>query len=474
MTFRFAGAKAQVCKYCKFLVARTDRGLAPVGRVADLAEIPSPLSLGASGFWNGKRFEVSGRLQMDRVAASSAPWQEFAVTLLDTGDVYWVAYSQGAWHWFREAQVHPQQLPSFGALRPGVPWADAAVGHVTITEVGKKRVVSGEGELPNVAVPGSVSRYADFGGQGNVFGTIDYGDGQSVPPRVYVGQRFDPSAFKLDSGTPLDQPQATVTACTCPTCGGSLPLVAPGTTERIVCRYCGAVSDVAKTGALSAIAQAPRPPQEPFIPLGSEGQLRGNRVICIGFVIRGTWVEGSHYGWREYLLYAGPDKGYIWLMEEDLKWQLVIPIPPGEAQIVSGAAYYQGNTYSYKQSVAAQVEYVVGEFYWKVAIGESTQATEYAGPGGLVSVEQDHNEMNVSFCYPMTGQELSEAFRIAPPPAPAVFSSSSGGSSWVTWLVIIGIGLFFLFAIGTCDDDDDGYSPGGSSGVYVGPGYSGK
>jgi hypothetical protein len=145
----------------------------------------------------------------------------------------------------------------------------------------------------------------------------------------------------------------------------------------------------------------------------------------------------------------------------------VIPIPPGEAQIVSGAAYYQGNTYTYKQSVAAQVEYVVGEFYWKVAVGESTQATEYAGPGGLVSVEQDHNEMNVSFCYPMTGEELAEAFRIAPPPTPAVFTSSSSGTSWITWLVI-------LFAIGTCDDDDDGYSPGGSSGVYVGPGYSGK
>ena len=45
-------------------------------------------------------------------------------------------------------------------------------------------------------------------------------------------------------------------------------------------------------GALSALGQAPRPPMEPFIPLGSEGELRGRRVIMIGFVIRGTWVEG--------------------------------------------------------------------------------------------------------------------------------------------------------------------------------------
>ena len=205
MTFKFAGARAQVCRYCKFLVARTDRGLASVGRVADLAEIPSPLALGVTGYWNGKRFEVGGRLQMDRVAAPSAPWQEFAVTLVDTGELYWVAYAQGAWHYFRELSPTPP-LPAVGQLRPGVPWQAPGVGSVVISEVGKKRVESGEGELPNVAVPGAVTRYADFGGPGNVFGTIDFGDGQAVVPRVFVGQRFDPVSFKLDSGQPLDKP----------------------------------------------------------------------------------------------------------------------------------------------------------------------------------------------------------------------------------------------------------------------------
>ncbi len=473
MTFKFAGARAQVCRYCKFLVARTDRGLASVGRVADLAEIPSPLSLGVTGYWNGKRFEVSGRLQMDRVAAPSAPWQEFAVTLVDSGELYWVAYAQGAWHYFRELSPTPP-LPAIGQLRPGVPWQAPGVGSVVISEVGKKRVESGEGELPNVAVPGASTRYADFGGPGGVFGTIDFGDGQAVAPRVFVGQRFDPASFKLDSGQPLDKPQAQVTACTCPTCGGSLPLVTPGTTERIVCRYCGSVSDVAKTGVLSAVGQAPPPPQQPFIPLGAEGDLRGNRVIAIGFVVRGTWVEGEHYSWREYLLYAGPNKGYIWLMEEDLKWQLVVPIPPGEAQAGSGVMFYQGNSYALKQSVAAAVEYVVGEFYWKVAVGETTQATEFQGPGGLISVEQDHNEMNTSFCYPLTAREIGLAFRIAAPPeqSAVAFKSSSITSSWVFWLVII-VAVLFLLSVATCDDDG-GSGSSGSSGVYIGPGYSGK
>ena len=91
MTFKFAGARAQVCKFCKFLVARTDRGLAKIGLCADLVELPSPLSVGAMGTWNGKRFEVEGRIQIDRVGAASAPWQEFYVGLVESGEGFWIA-----------------------------------------------------------------------------------------------------------------------------------------------------------------------------------------------------------------------------------------------------------------------------------------------------------------------------------------------------------------------------------------------
>ena len=52
ISFRFAGAAAQVCKHCNFVVARTDRNLVAVGRMADLVDIPSPLVLGGMGRWN--------------------------------------------------------------------------------------------------------------------------------------------------------------------------------------------------------------------------------------------------------------------------------------------------------------------------------------------------------------------------------------------------------------------------------------
>ncbi len=468
MTFKLAGARAQVCKYCRFLVARTDRGLARVGHVADLVEIPSPLQVGATGTWNGRRFEVEGRVQLDRVGAASAPWQEFYVGFPERGDGTWVAYAQGRWYATQEVVPTPQ-LPPLGALRPGLTVAVQPAGQVTVAEVGRRRVVSAEGELPSVMPPGGMSPYADFGAAGGVFGTFDYGDGVTVGPKLYLGRQFDPATFRLDSGQPLEAAKAEVAACTCPNCGGSLPLVTPGSTERIVCRYCGTVSDV-NQGALRALGQAPRPPVEPYIPLGQEGTLRQMRVICIGFVIRGTTVEGERYRWREYLLYAGPSVGYLWLMEEDGKWQLVRPLGPGEVQTAGMSASFRGAAYVFKQSVRADVEYVVGEFYWKVEIGESVEATEYQGPGGIVSVERDAKEINTSFCEPLTPQEIGQAFGIAPPPSPSAFAGTSSGSGCgtaITWIVIIAFLLLFIMA-----SDCEGGGTGG--GVYIGPGFSGK
>jgi Domain of unknown function (DUF4178) len=335
-------------------------------------------------------------------------------------------------------------------------------GMFTVVEVGKRRVISGEGELPHVAAPGVPTGFADLSGPGGAFGTIDYGDGRSLPPKLYLGRQFDPTELALDSGAPVEPAEAQVTALSCPTCGGNLPLAAPGTAERIVCRYCGTASDITR-GALVALGQSPRPPVDPYIPLGAEGQLRGQRVLCIGFVIRGCSVEGDRYRWREYLLYAGPRVGYLWLMEEDGAWQLVTPLAPGDVQVSGTSARYRGNEYSFKQSVQAEVEYVVGEFYWKVEIGESVRATEYRGPGGIVSVEQSPTEVNLSWCEPVPGRELAAAFGLSPP---ALAGGKLSGTV-KTLLLIVALVLLLLLLLSLMDDC------GGGGGGYYSPGFGG-
>lgn len=479
MKFKFAKALTQVCKYCNFLVARTDRNLVKLGQAADLAEIPTPFEVGAEGQWGGQPFYVEGRVQLDRVNAPGAPWQEYFIGFHTTDRWCWVAFAQGRWYSTTEIE-NPPPLPPYGSLRPGMSIELSGMGTLQVAEVGQRKVIAGEGELPAVAPPDVPTWYADIAGPGGVFGTIDYGDGGSIPTKLYMGRQFDPAEVKLSSGMPLEMPQAEVASCECPNCGGSLPLVAPGTTERLVCKYCGTVSDVGQGGALSALAQAPKPPMEPYVPLGTEGTLRGMQVICIGFVIRGTTgTDGMRYRWREYLLYAGESVGYLWLMEEDGRWSLVTPIPPGEVNVQGYNAQYRGGSYTSAQSNQAQVEYVVGEFYWKVTVGEEVRATEYNGPGGKVSVEEAATEVTYSFVEQMTPAELGQAFNLAPPPAPyqapsAVLGgfesssySSSGGSSMGTVITVIVFLLFGMIAV----MDDCG---GSSGGVYVGPSYGGK
>lgn len=477
MTFKFAKARSQVCKYCNFLIARADGNWQAQGRVADLAVLPSPFEVGSEGTWNGEPFHVEGRVQLDRASAPGAPWQEFFLWFHTTDRWCWIAHAQGRWYSTTEME-NPGPLPPIGSLRPGIT-VQLAGGAFQIVEVGQRRVVSGEGELPDVATPGVTTGYADFGAPGGVFGTIDYGDGRTIPPKLFLGRQVDPAGIKV-AGAPIEQAEVEVQGVQCPNCGGSLPLVTPGTTERIVCKYCGTVSDVAQGGALSALAQAPKPPMEPYVPLGQEGNLRGMRVICIGFVIRGTTVDGTRYRWREYLVYAGPSTGYLWLMEEDGVWSLVTPIPPGEVRAEGSTATCRGRAYHFKQSVSAQVEYVVGEFYWKVEVGESVQATEYAGPGGKVSVEQSPTEVNHSFVEPLSPAELGQAFGIAPPAGPSAVAqyfspdssssgSSFGGSSLGTVIFVL---IFILFAMAQACDDCEG--SGGGGGVYIGPGFGGK
>ncbi|MEZ4313089.1 MAG: DUF4178 domain-containing protein [Polyangiaceae bacterium] len=472
MTFRFAGAAAQVCRSCKFVVARTDRNLAAVGRVADLVDIPSPLVLGGTGRWGGEPFVVDGRVQLDRAGAPGAPWQEMFVAFPSSGRWCWVASAQGRWYATREAPMPPGGLPPISALRPGAPLNLGPHGMWTIAEVGRRRVVSAEGELPFVARPGAVTPFADIAAPDGKFGTLDYGDGRDLPPKLYLGEQIDPAVMKLDSGAPIEAAEAKVTQVSCPTCGGNLPLAAPGSTERIVCRYCGMTSDL-RSGNLIALRPAPRLSAEPQIPLGTEGVLRGNRVICIAFLVRGCTVAGERYRWREYLLYAGPRVGYLWLMEEDGAWKLVTPIAPGEAQQMGGRVRYRGHVYHHKQSVLAQVEQVVGELYWRVEVGEEVRANEYKGPGGLVSIETAPTEVTASFCEDISWGELAQAFRLQQR-MPSPFAGSSGlvsttaatgaGASCGT-MVLVAIVLFIvLVAVGL--------GGGGGGGGSVGsPGY---
>ena len=316
--------------------------------------------------------------------------------------------------------------------------------------------------------------YADLAGPDGAFATIDYGDG-SAPPELFVGRQIDPAVMVLDSGVPIEQPEAAVTSLACPSCGGNLPIVTPGTTERIVCRYCGMTSDL-EHGALRALRAAPKPPTEPFVPLGAEGTLRGNKVICIAYLIRGCTVDGERYRWREYLLYGGPRVGYLWLMEEDGDWKLVTPLGPGDVMVVGAFAKYAGRTFHSTQRVTASVEYVVGELYWRVELGETVDAADFKDGVDVLSVERAPTEVTYSLCEPVDAFVIAEAFALSPKAAPLATGGGGGGGDGsggsgclanIGWTVFVIIVVLIYIAM---EMDDCGFGGGGGFG---GPSFGG-
>ena len=53
-----------ICPFCRSAVARSDRGLEDLGKVAEIMDSESPLKLGLKGQYKEQRFELTGRAQL--------------------------------------------------------------------------------------------------------------------------------------------------------------------------------------------------------------------------------------------------------------------------------------------------------------------------------------------------------------------------------------------------------------------------
>jgi hypothetical protein len=366
------------------VIARGDRNLEDLGKVADLVETGSPLDVGLKGKYHGVGFELTGRAQLGHQAGGL--WDE-----------WYAAFSDGRWGWLAEAQgrfyltfqVEMQsaagQLPSLEDLELGQP-VGALPGSVPlmVAEKGEARALGAKGEIPYRLTPGDTYYYADLSGPHGEFATLDY---SGSPPVVFIGREVTLNELGL-AGVGAPEREASHVEgvqLNCPKCGGPLELRVPDQSERVTCPNCSSLLDV-NQGRLQFLNALKPGKVVPVIPLGASGEIFAGKYTAIGFMQRSVEIDGTRYYWEEYLLY-NPQIGFRWLVHSDGQWNFVETVPAGSVQPANRYAAFNGQQFRIYQDAIARVEYVSGEFYWKVTQGETVRAIDYVHPPQMLSLE---------------------------------------------------------------------------------------
>lgn len=453
--FKAGSTIVLVCPYCRSAIARTDRGLQDLGKIAEIAESQSPLKLGLKGEFKGERFELTGRAQLRHELGGN--WDEWYATF-SNGWVGWLAEAQGNFYLtFYQPLPAGVSLPSFDQLQVGEPVADIpSQSGLMVVEKGVATAVAADGEIPYQLTPNEQSRYADLSGRDKAFATIDYG---VDPPWVFIGQQVSLAEIGLADARPAERQARRVSTAGmgCPNCGGPLTLTAPDKAERVTCPNCDSLLDV-NQGNLSFLKTlTPTAADTNFVlPIGAEGTFKDDvKFKIIGAVTRSVTIEGETYYWHEYLLY-NPSIGFRWLVHSDNHWNFVEPVNPAEVTssqniAAGGSATYNSRTFKIFQDAPAVVQYVKGEFYWRVEQGETVRAIDYISAPLMLSQESTNNEINWSVGVYMTNAEIEKAFGVSDLPKPWSVAPNQPftGRFYYTWglvpvLLLLVVAVFMV------------------------------
>ena len=240
--------------------------------------------------------------------------------------------------------------------------------------------------------------------------------------------------------------QPAVKALACPNCGGTVSLRAAGYTVTVACEYCGSLLDVSQ-GEVRLLQRYQQAVGRLAIPLGTRGRIDGIEWEAIGHLDRS---EGGSYPWEEYLLF-NPYHGYRWLLWDGRGWSFGEMLTQTPSYDAGGLRLGDTRFERFFVDGRAQVDAVVGEFYWRVKRGERVTSDSWVAPGLMLSREENEQEVSWTVLRLLTAAEAEAAFGVQAPrnPWPPLPHQPSPYRGVVRPMLLIAAGalLFMLAAL---------------------------
>ncbi len=258
-------------------------------------------------------------------------------------------------------------------------------------------------------------------------------------------------------------PAVQARSISCPNCGGPVELRGFAHTLSVVCPQCHTVLDTSTPEVQILHKFQEKTRIQPTIPVGSRGKLPGKigdtQFEVIGFQVRTVYDGDDSYSWDEYLLF-NPFRGFRYLTAYNGHWNFVqvqTALPEPAHARGRPAWRYGGTLFAAFDSMTARTDYVLGEFPWRVEVGEPVACEDFVAPPAMLSSESTGGEVTWSLAQYMTGAQIWQAFQLPgnPPPAYGIFANQpspyggNAGSSWRTWLWlnVALAAIIFLFMI---------------------------
>jgi hypothetical protein len=178
----------------------------------------------------------------------------------------------------------------------------------------------------------------------------------------------------------------------CGNCGAAVELRALQHTRAVACTSCGAILDPRDPNVHILQTAALKNRLTPTIPLGRRGTWGGHPYEVVGFQRRSVGDDdgaGTSYGWNEYVLF-NPYQGFRYLSEYEGHWndiRTIRDLPAVSGNGKSMRCRYHGTTYRHFQRATAKTDFVLGEFPWRVRVGDTVNVSDYVAPPQMVSAE---------------------------------------------------------------------------------------